>query len=160
VSITPDLTIVPAHEQPLLDDAELLIREYAASLPFDLGFQDLEEELATLPGSYAPPQGRLLVARSGGSSVGCVALRPLDHDTAELKRLWVRPEARRTGAGRLLVEHAIEQARSAAYARIRLDTTPGMEPAQRLYRSFGFVEIPAYRPNPVAGTTYLELCLG
>jgi ribosomal protein S18 acetylase RimI-like enzyme len=153
------MKIVPAHERPLLDDAELLIREYAASLPFDLGFQGFDEELATLPGAYAPPRGRLLVARSGGRSVGCVALRPLDHETAELKRLWVRPEGRRSGAGRLLVEHAIEQARSAGYVRIRLDTTPGMEAAQRLYESLGFVEIPPYRSNPVAGTTYLELRL-
>ena len=83
----------------------------------------------------------------------------LDHETAELKRLWVRPEGRRSGAGRLLVEHAIEQARSAGYVRIRLDTTPGMEAAQRLYESLGFVEIPPYRSNPVAGTTYLELRL-
>ena len=91
--------------------------------------------------------------------VGCIALRPLTNDTAELKRLWVRPEARGTGAGRLLVGEAIQQARLVGYARVQLDTTPGMEAAQALYTSFGFIGIPPYRPNPVPGATYLELIL-
>jgi ribosomal protein S18 acetylase RimI-like enzyme len=153
------ITVVAAHEPPLLADARRLIEEYAASLPFDLSFQGFEEELATLPGDYAPPNGRLLVARSHERSLGCVALRPLDGDTAELKRLWVRTEARGAGAGRLLAAHVVEEARSAGYARVRLDTTPGMEAAQALYESLGFVAIPAYRPNPVPGARFLELRL-
>jgi ribosomal protein S18 acetylase RimI-like enzyme len=151
------MRIADAHEPPLLADARSLLRAYAESLPFDLGFQGFAEELAALPGDYAPPRGRLLVARVGGASVGCVALRPLDGTTAELKRLYVRPEGRGTGAGRALAAAALDAARAAGYARVRLDTTPGMETAQALYRSLGFVEIPPYRENPVAGTRYLEL---
>jgi ribosomal protein S18 acetylase RimI-like enzyme len=158
-SAASDLVIATAHEPPLLDDARLLIQEYADSLSFDLGFQNLDEEIATLPGAYAPPRGCLLVARSEDRSLGCVAVRALDSDTAELKRLWMRPEARGTGAGRRLVTRAIDDARAMGYARIRLDTTPEMGAAQALYRSLGFVEIDAYRPNPVPGTTYLELRL-
>ncbi len=153
----PVVTLAAAHEGRLLDDARRLMEEYAESLPFDLGFQGFETEVATLPGSYAPPAGRLLVARRENDSVGCIALRPLAADIAELKRLWVRPEARGTGAGRLLVGEALQQARSAGYARVRLDTAPGMEAAQALYRSFGFIAIPPYRPNPVPGATFLEL---
>ena len=153
----PVVTLAAAYEGRLLDDARRLMEEYAESLPFDLGFQDFETEVATLPGSYAPPAGRLLVARRENDSVGCIALRPLAADVAELKRLWVRPEARGTGAGRLLVGEALQQARSAGYARVRLDTAPGMEAAQGLYRSFGFIAIPPYRPNPVPGATFLEL---
>jgi ribosomal protein S18 acetylase RimI-like enzyme len=159
VSNAPEIAVVAGHADSLLDDARQLILEYAASLPFDLTFQGFDDELATLPGAYAPPRGRLLIARLGSRSIGCVGLRPLDRHTAELKRLWVRPEARETGVGKLLVGHAVEHARAAGYARIRLDTTPGMEAAQALYRSFGFVEIPAYRPNPIPGATYLELSL-
>lgn len=154
-----ELTIVEAHEPPLLEEARQLIREYAESLTFDLGFQGLDEELAALPGAYAPPRGRLLVARSGNRSVGCVALRALDTETAELKRLWMRPEARGSGAGRKLVAQAVAAARTIGYASIRLDTTPEMGAAQALYRSLGFAEIEPYRPNPVPGTTYLELRL-
>lgn len=158
-SAAPDLVIAHAHEPALLEDARLLIQEYASSLSFDLGFQNLDDEIATLPGAYAPPRGCLLVARSEDRSVGCVAVRPLETDTAELKRLWVRPEARGTGAGRRLVTRAVGDARAMGYARIRLDTTPEMGAAQALYRSLGFVEIEPYRPNPVPGTTYLELGL-
>lgn len=149
--------IVPAQEPPLVDDVRALFEEYAASLPFDLGFQGFEAELAGLPGDYAPPRGCLLVARSGGRSVGCVALRPLDGDAAEMKRLWVTPGARGGGVGRELVLRLVDEARSIGYARIRLDTTPGMEAAQTLYRSLGFTAIEPYRPNPVPGTVYLEL---
>jgi ribosomal protein S18 acetylase RimI-like enzyme len=153
------LSIVAAHAPPLLDDVRTLFREYADSLAFDLGFQGFEAELAGLPGDYVPPRGRLLVALDGNGALGCVALRPLAEDVAELKRLYVRPTARGTGAGRRLTEAAIAAARAAGYAAIRLDTTPGMETAQALYRSLGFVEIEPYRENPVAGTRYLELRL-
>jgi ribosomal protein S18 acetylase RimI-like enzyme len=154
-----ELAVVAAHEQPLLEEVRRLFREYAAALTFDLEFQDFADEVATLPGAYAPPRGRLLVARKRDWSAGCVALRPFGPDTAELKRLWVRPEARGTGAGRLLAGTAVEQARAVGYARMRLDTTPEMEAAQSLYHSLGFVEIPPYRPSPVEGTKYLELVL-
>jgi ribosomal protein S18 acetylase RimI-like enzyme len=105
-----------------------------------------------LPGSYAPPRGTLLLARGAG----CVALRPLDETTCELKRLYVRPEARGTGLGRLLSQ-AVAEARTLGYARMRLDTLPGMEAAQGLYAQLGFREIPPYRPNPIRRARFLEL---
>ena len=132
-----------------------LLREYAASLAFPLDFQDFERELAELPGAYAPPRGELLLAPGNG----CVALRPLDDTTCELKRLYVRPRARGAGLGRTLTEAAVAEARRLEYARMRLDTVPGMEVAQALYEQLGFHEIAPYTTNPVEGTRFLELDL-
>ena len=133
--------------------------EYAAGLDVDLGFQDFERELRELPGEYAPPAGRLLLALETDEPAGCVALRPFGAQVAELKRLYVRPAYRGTGLGRRLAETAVAEAREAGYERIRLDTLPSMHAARALYRSLGFVEIDAYRPNPVHETTYFELSL-
>jgi putative acetyltransferase len=138
-----------------LDEVRALFREYAASLPFALDFQDFEQELAELPGAYAPPRGVLLLARDAG----CVALRPIDATVCELKRLYVRPSARGTGLGRRLVEAIVNDARALGYSRMRLDTTPSMTAAQSLYEQLGFREIPPYRPNPVPGARFLELDL-
>jgi ribosomal protein S18 acetylase RimI-like enzyme len=151
--------VVHAHEPPLLENARRLIEEYAASLDVDLEFQGIDDELAELPGDYVPPRGGLYLARDGDRILGCVALRPLEGAVAELKRLWVRPEARGSGAGRLLVARALDDARNAGYVRVRLDTLPDQRAAHALYRSFGFVEIEPYRHNPVDGTAYLELVL-
>ncbi|HST17533.1 MAG TPA: GNAT family N-acetyltransferase [Gaiellaceae bacterium] len=140
-----------------LDDVRALFGEYAASLPFDLGFQDFELELAGLPGAYVPPDGALLVARADGIAVGCVALRPLGPETCELKRLYVRPTTRGWGAGRALTERALGEARRIGYLRIRLDTLPGMERAQALYLKLGFRDVAPYRENPIAGARFLEL---
>jgi putative acetyltransferase len=140
-----------------LDDVRALMRAYADSLAFDLDFQDFDRELADLPGDYAPPRGALLVARLGDQVGGCVALRPLDGETCELKRLFVSPSARGAGLGRLLAEAIVAEARRLDYATIRLDTTPGMETAQTLYAQLGFREIAPYRHNPVDGTRFLEL---
>jgi GNAT superfamily N-acetyltransferase len=134
-----------------------LMRAYADSLPFDLDFQGFDRELAELPGDYAPPRGALLVAHLGERIGGCVALRPLDDLTCEMKRLFVASEARGAGLGRLLAEAIIDEARRLGYAAMRLDTTPGMETAQTLYEQLGFREIAAYRHNPVDGTRFLEL---
>ena len=145
---------------PSADEVRPLLLEYAGSLSFDLCFQDFEGELAGLPGDYAPPDGALLLARVDGATAGCVALRRLDGTAGELKRLYVRPGHRRLGLGRALAESAITTARELGYGQLRLDTTPEMAAAHELYRSLGFREIAPYRPNPIAGTRYLELELG
>jgi ribosomal protein S18 acetylase RimI-like enzyme len=136
-----------------------LFQEYAASLDFALCFQGFTAELAGLPGSYAPPRGRLLLAWLDEQPAGCVALRPLGEETCEMKRLYVRPAARRSGLGRTLVERLIAEARDAGYRRLRLDTVPSMAAAQRLYTALGFVEIAPYVQNPVSGARFLELRL-
>ncbi len=140
-------------------DARALFLEYAESLGFDLGFQDFEAELRSLPGDYAPPGGVLLLARAADEAVGCVGLRPLAPETCEMKRLYVRPEARGTGAGRALAEAVVEVGRELGYRRMRLDTVPAMTAARALYRSLGFREIEPYRFNPIPGTSFMELDL-
>jgi ribosomal protein S18 acetylase RimI-like enzyme len=140
-----------------LDQVRALLREYAGALPFALDFQGFEDELATLPGAYAPPRGALLAARDGDRLAGCVALRPIDDETCEMKRLYVRPEQRGSGLGRRLVEAIVDAARERGYRRMRLDTTPGMEAAQAVYEELGFREIAPYTHNPVAGTRFLQL---
>ena len=149
-----------AADEPDLPAIRELLREYAGSLGFRLDFQDFDRELADLPGAYAPPAGALLLARVDGDAAGCVALRPLEPGICELKRLFVRPEHRGLGLGRLLATAMLEEALRRGYRRIRLDTTPGMESAQALYVQLGFRDIAPYTTNPVAGTRFLELVLG
>ena len=146
------MTIRPATLADL-DLIRVMLREYAAWLQVDLCFQNFEEELAGLPGEYAPPRGRLLIAEGSG----CVALRALEEGICEMKRLYVRPEHRGSGLGRRLVTAIIDEARGMGYRRMRLDTMPQMGNAQRLYESLGFREIGAYRFNPEAGARFLEL---
>jgi ribosomal protein S18 acetylase RimI-like enzyme len=153
------LTIRYAHEGEPLEAARCLFEEYAASLDISLCFQGFDEELSSLPGAYAPPRGRLLLACHGTESVGCVALRPLEPDTCEMKRLYVRPAYRSGGVGRLLAERIIQEAATAGYRRMRLDTLPTMEAALALYRRLGFREIAPYTANPVKGAVFLELQL-
>jgi carbonic anhydrase len=138
-----------------LEEIRRMLREYAAWLEVDLCFQNFEQELAALPGEYAPPRGRLLIAESAG----CVALRPINDEICEMKRLYVRPEHRGSGLGKRLVLSIVEEARGIGYRRMRLDTMPKMDRAQGLYRALGFQEIAAYRYNPEPGARFLELQL-
>jgi len=137
-----------------------LFLEYGQSLGFSLCFQGFDKELAELPGDYAPPDGRLLLVEFEGQIAGCVALHRFDQRICEMKRLYLRPEFRGEGLGRVLVKRIIAEARSIGYERMRLDTVePVMKDAVAMYRRFGFREIAPYRVNPMAGTIYMELDL-
>jgi ribosomal protein S18 acetylase RimI-like enzyme len=137
-----------------------LFEEYAAWLGINLCFQNFDKELAGLPGDYAPPSGRLLLAVVGDEVMGCVALRKIGEGVGEMKRLYVRPAFRGRGLGRTLTEKVIAEAKQIGYASVRLDTLPAkMDQAIAMYRSLGFREIAAYYQNPVEGATFMELSL-
>jgi ribosomal protein S18 acetylase RimI-like enzyme len=154
------VTISPAQSGADIAQAQELFEEYAAWLGFSLCFQNFDQELATLPGKYAPPSGRLLLAHVDGALAGCGALRALEDGVCEMKRLYIKPEFRGRGIGRKIAERLIEEARAIGYALMRLDTEPQRMPeANRLYRELGFYKIPAYYHNPRADVCYLELRL-
>ena len=154
-----EMDIIQATSPQAIERARTLFREYERSLGIDLCFQGFEQELAGLPGAYAPPTGRLLFAVEGDTLAGCVALRPLDNDACEMKRLYVRPEFRGRGGGRALATTVIRVAHAIGYARMRLDTLPSMQEAIALYRALGFVEIAQYTANPVPDALFMELGL-
>ena len=157
----PEISIIAARAPDDMPEVRALFLEYAGWLQVDLCFQGFEEELATLPGKYAPPAGGLWFARVDGETAGIVGLRPLEEPgVCELKRLWVRDGFRGLGLGRKLTVTALAAGEAAGYARICLDTLPMMDRAQALYRDLGFREIPAYYHNPEEGTLYLERSLG
>lgn len=137
-----------------------LFLEYAASLEISLCFQNFEQELASLPGHYAPPAGRLLLAWRGDQAAGCVALRPLADGFCEMKRLYVRPAWRHKGVGRVLAAAIISAAAELGYQAMRLDTLASMKAAISLYRSLGFQPIPSYYANPSEQAVFMELALG
>jgi ribosomal protein S18 acetylase RimI-like enzyme len=144
--------------------ARALFEEYAAALNVDLCFQGFAEELASLPGAYAPPRGRLLLAGPSHAPIGCVALRPLPADDAttavcEIKRLYVQPAARGTGLGAALAQAVLAEARAIGYREVRLDTLASMSAARALYASLGFRECAPYYHNPLGGTAYMALAL-
>ena len=157
--MTEPIAIRAARIPEDLPAVAALFRRYADGLDVDLGFQDFEAELASLPGRYAPPAGRLLLAWRGDTPVGCVALRPLSDGACEMKRLYVAPQARGERLGRRLAMRVCDEARQAGHARIRLDTLPSMTAAIGLYESLGFVPIAPYVFNPVPGARFLELAL-
>lgn len=153
-----DITAVDGG--PDLESVRALFLEYARSLDFSLCFQSFDQELAQLPGMYAPPKGALLLARVDGVAAGCAGLHPLEEGIAEMKRLYVRPAYRDFGVGRALAERILDEARGRGYRRLRLDTVTGtMDRAIALYRRLGFVPIEPYRTNPIAGALYMELAL-
>jgi putative acetyltransferase len=139
-----------------IEIARSLFREYEQSIGISLCFQGFEKELASLPGDYAPPGGRLMLAQEGNRIAGCGALRPLSPDACEMKRLYVRDSFRGRGAGRLLAQTLLAEARAIGYRVMRLDTLPSMTSAIPLYRSLGFREIAPYTQNPVEGALFME----
>jgi ribosomal protein S18 acetylase RimI-like enzyme len=139
-----------------IDTARELFLEYEKGLGISLCFQDFAEEVATLPGDYAPPGGRLLLAIVEGQPAGCVALRNIGEGFAEMKRLYVRPAFRGMKLGRKLTEAVLAEARSIGYRAVRLDTLATMKEAQSLYLSMGFADIPPYNDHPIAGTRFME----
>jgi putative acetyltransferase len=150
-------TIREAQTAADIEQVRALFLEYQSSLGVDLCFQGFAEELASLPGKYARPAGRLLLASTDSSTMGVVGLRPVHGEDCEMKRLYIRPLGRGAGLARLLSHSLINEARLAGYGRMLLDTLPTMTQAQALYRSMGFVEIAAYCNNPIAGTLYMSL---
>jgi putative acetyltransferase len=158
----PDATTDRDIEIGDADDMTLvraLFREYQAFLGVDLCFQDFEAELAQLPGKYTPPRGRILFAHCGGALAGCVAMRPIDTITCEMKRMFVRPAYRGRGLGRRLADAIVTAAREGGYRAMRLDTLDTLGAAIALYRKMGFAPIDAYYDNPLPGVIYLEKSL-
>lgn len=156
------IEIIDGHEPECIETARTLFLEYADSLGFDLCFQGFQKELAELPGAYAPPGGRLLLARDAQDFAGCVAVRPIGNPAekvCEMKRLYVRPTFRGKHVGRALVVRLLSDARIAGYTRMYLDTLETMIPAMTLYRSVGFQECQPYSYHPVAGTKCFDLQL-
>ncbi len=142
-----------------VESVRTLFQEYQASLGIDLCFQGFAQELAELPGAYAPPAGRLYLALQAHAPAACAALRPLGEKTCEMKRLYVRPSHRRRGIGRMLAQRALADARAIGYERVVLDTLETMHEAHGLYTALGFVETAPYAFNPIAGVRFLALQL-
>jgi GNAT superfamily N-acetyltransferase len=152
--------IIQAESADQVEQARELFREYEAWIEADLCFQSFEQELAGLPGKYAPPDGRLLLAFHDGQLAGCVALRKIGEGTCEMKRLFVRPDFHGKRLGRQLIDSVLREARVIGYERMRLDTLPPqMNKAIALYRALGFKEIAPYYNNPVPGALFMELQL-
>jgi putative acetyltransferase len=149
--------LVEAHTSAEVAQARTLFMEYAEALGIDLCFQNFERELAALPGAYAPPDGRLLLATVETDVAGCVALRKINDGDCEMKRLYVRPAFRGQRVGLELAHAIIREARTIGYRRMLLDTLPIMKDAIRLYRALGFREIEPYYQNPVEGALFMEL---
>ncbi|HRD67568.1 MAG TPA: GNAT family N-acetyltransferase [Candidatus Competibacter sp.] len=153
------MNLVQAQTASDIEIVRVLFREYQRFLGVDLCFQGFEEELATLPGRYAPPAGRLLLALDGAHAAGCVALRPLDEGICEMKRLFVRPAYRGRGLGRDLAVQIVNEASALGYATMRLDTLEGLDSAMRIYESLGFRRCAPYYANPLPGVVYWERTL-
>jgi GNAT superfamily N-acetyltransferase len=153
------MQLVEASTAEHISIARTLFEEYAAAIEIDLTFQNLADELADLPGTYAPPRGRLMIAWGNDVAAGCVALRPIAESVCEMKRLYVRPAFRGQGIGMRLAGWIVAEARRIGYTRMRLDTLPSMGTAKSLYESLGFERCQAYYETPLSGTIFMELSL-
>ena len=149
--------IVHAQTAEHYECIRMLFLQYAESLDFDLGFQQFDDELDDIPGDYAPPDGCLILAEDDGKWAGCVALRRLEDDICEMKRLYVLPDFQSRGIGKILAQAVITEARTKGYAKMRLDTVESMHAARALYASLGFYVIKPYRYNPIDGASFMEL---
>lgn len=159
-SVVKAFSLSQAESQTQIAHIRELFLEYEKSLGFSLCFQSFDKELAGLPGDYAPPDGRLLLAEFDGQPAGCIALHKIDDGICEMKRLFLRPQFRGKGLGRVLANRIIDEARAIGYQRMRLDTVePVMKDAVAMYRKIGFREIAPYRANPIPGALYMELLL-
>lgn len=158
--MSDEIVLTQVADAALVATARSLFREYAQAIGVDLEYQGFAAELAALPAPYVPPDGALFVAHAGADIAGCVALRRLDRDAGEMKRLYVRPAYRSSGLGRRMVEAVILAARHAAYRELRLDTLPSMASAQALYHRLGFVEIAPYNATHLPGTRFYAIDLG
>ena len=157
-SVVKVLTFAQAETPAQIAQARELFLEYAQSLGFSLCFQSFDQELASLPGDYAPPEGRLLLAEYESQLAGCVALHKLEAEVCEMKRLYLRSQFRGKGLGNALAQRIFAEARQIGYRRMRLDTVePVMKDAVAMYRRLGFREVAPYRQNPIAGAMYMEL---
>jgi len=157
-SAVRSVSIFQAESPAQIAQARELFLEYAQSLGFSLCFQNFDKELAGLPGDYTPPDGRLLLVECEGQLAGCVALHKLGPGVCEMKRLYLRPQFRGKGLGRVLAERIIAEARQIGYQHMRLDTVePVMKDAVAMYRRLGFKQIAPYCANPIAGALYMEL---
>ncbi|KRA35387.1 hypothetical protein ASD68_02940 [Rhodanobacter sp. Root627] len=157
--MAPDIVVGQADTPGFVEIARGLFREYAEAIGTDLEYQGFSEELAALPSPYIPPRGALLIARVEAVVAGCVAMRPLTEEVAEMKRLYVRSGFRSSGLGRLLVEAVVKIASGAGYKELRLDTLASMGAAHALYLRLGFVEIPPYNTSHLPGTRFFSLKL-
>lgn len=158
--MTPaQIEIVVANDHKKVADAKKLIQEYGNAIKIDLNFQNFKEELKKLPGNYVAPKGILLLAYVDNKAAGCIALKELNSNSCEMKRLYVRDAYRGQGIGKQLVTRLIEEARNMKYEFMKLDTIPGMIRAQQIYESYGFVDINPFVYNPTDGTRYMELKL-
>ncbi|MBN8282239.1 carbonate dehydratase [Zoogloea sp.] len=153
------LRILGDDDHAEIEHVRQFFRNYAGWLGVDLGYQNFAEEMASLPGAYSPPSGRLFFAELDGRPAGCIGIRAATEGVCEMKRLYVEPESRGSGVGRELALAAIKAAKSLGYRKVMLDTLPAMRIAVKLYRELGFKEAPAYYPTPVEGTMFLALDL-
>lgn len=154
-----NIEVVLADDSKKISEARKLIQEYGNSLNINLDFQNFKQELKKLPGQYIAPKGILLLATLDNKSVGCIALRELNSNSCEMKRLYIKEAYRGQGIGKMLVTRLIDEARKMKYEYMKLDTLPGMKRAQEIYESYGFYDINPFVYNPVDGTRYMELKL-